>query len=101
MPDVYSDPNIPIKVKLNECFTISLESTPATGYSWKAKYDASSIELQKEPQFTLKSNMIGGGGEETFDFYPKKKGETVLKMMYQRPWEKVPAETKEFRIQVI
>jgi predicted secreted protein len=91
---------MPIKVKHNKCFTISLESTPSTGYSWAAEYDASAIELPHEPEFKLKSTAFGGGGVESFNFCAKKKGETILRMKYQRPWEKVPVETREFRIQI-
>jgi inhibitor of cysteine peptidase len=100
MPGIYDDPHIPIMVKLRESFTISLKSNPSTGYSWTAEYDSSAIELPHEKKFMRQSNFIGAGGAELFTFCTKKKGKTTVKMKYQRPWEKMPVETKEFNIQI-
>jgi inhibitor of cysteine peptidase len=100
MSNVYDDPDIPIEVKLNQCFTISLESNPSTGYAWTAEYDFSMIEQHHEQKFKLKSKDIGGGGVELFDFIAKKKGEAILKMKYKRPWERKPVSIKEFTFSV-
>jgi len=100
MPKIYNDPNIPIKVKLNQCFTISLESNPSTGYAWTAEYDSSMLEQSHPQKFKLKSEAIGGDGVELFDFSAKKKGEVILKMKYQREWERKPVSMKEFEVHI-
>jgi predicted secreted protein len=95
---VYRNPDIPIEVILGQIFNISLKSTPSTGYIWKPEYDFAMIELIKPPQFVPLSSLIGGGGEEIFEFQTKQLGETQIKMKYQRDWEMTHREIKVFTV---
>ncbi len=90
----------PITVTLGQTFTISLKSTPSTGFTWKTEYDSTMIELVKPPKFISNSTAIGGGGEEKFEFKPKRIGEIQIKMKYQREWETTPREIKLYTVLV-
>ena len=94
----YNDPNISIKATVGEVFAISLESVPSTGYTWKAEYDSSIIELLKPQKFVSNSSAIGGGGVEIFEFQTKQVGDSKIKMKYQREWETTPREIKIFQV---
>lgn len=98
--NVYHDPNIPIEVSFNEVFMISLASVPSTGYTWKAEYDSTFVELLTSPKFVPNSLAMGSGGKELFEFVTKQSGNTQLKMKYQREWEMAPKEIKIFQVHI-
>jgi len=88
------------KAKVNQEFTLSLEGIPAAGYIWEAHFDDTFLQL-KEKHFELyPESGIGGGGTETFTFIPLKKGVTVIRMYYKRPWESEIAEERQYQITV-
>ncbi len=85
-----------IKVKLGDNFSLTLESNPTTGYSWKANFNSRQLKLvsQKfEPRQSDDQQLIAGrGGQEVFEFQALKAGNTKIEFHYLRPWEKdVPA----------
>ena len=98
MANTYNDPNIPIKVKTNQHFEISLESNPTTGYTWNAEFDTAMLEQLQPKKFLLRSTAIGGGSEELFKFNSKKIGETTILMNYGRMGENTPIKTQKFNV---
>ncbi|KYK38888.1 MAG: protease inhibitor I42 family protein [Theionarchaea archaeon] len=86
-----------INVKTKKEFTISLDASPTTGYTWEARFDETMLQL-KEKMFEPHSSAIGGGGIETFTFIPAREGETDIIMHYKRPWEEKVVEEKKFQI---
>ena len=96
----YTDPKVPIMVKLNQCFTISLESNPTTGYMWNPKYDSSVIEQVQPRKFDSQSSLIGGGGVESFEFCARRSGDTVIEMKYKRVWEETPIRIEKFTVNI-
>ena len=102
MADIYKDPKIPIKVKLNDSFIISLESNPSTGFEWFAKYDSKKINLTKPKKFVLDSDqLVGGSGYEFFEFEAIEVSETEIEMLYKRSWEKTPIKIEKFKIKIL
>ena len=67
-------------------FTIELEANPTTGYSWEPQLDKNGVELVKSSYTPSKTSRLGGGGKQTFNFLPRKKGEVMIRMRYRRPW---------------
>jgi len=99
MTDIYKDVKVPIKVKLNHSFIISLESNPSTGFEWFAKYDSKKINLKKPKEFVLDSGqLVGGSGCELFEFEAIGASETEIEMIYKRNWEKNPIKIEKFKI---
>jgi inhibitor of cysteine peptidase len=93
-----------MNVTLGQEFNISLEANPTTGYTWEANYDAHFLKLKetrfealspKEPESTPPP---GSPGKAVFTFIPIKTGQTTIKMIYQRPWEKSPAQAETFTV---
>lgn len=96
---VYTDPNVPIVVKVGESFTISLESNPTTGYAWDAEYDSSFIDESKS-SFIPISEAMGAGGKELFEFQSKRAGVTVITLKHNRPWESEARKTLIFKVDI-
>ena len=89
-----------LNVKINEEFSLSLESVPTTGYIWVAKFDDDLIELKDKSFEASQPGAIGGGGTETFTFVPIRTGETKITMMYKRPWEKETGEERTYSVKI-
>jgi predicted secreted protein len=96
---IYNNPNVAIVVKVGESFTISLDSSPTTGYTWHANYDSSFISEPKS-SFMPISQTIGAGGEELFEFQTKRVGLTAITMKQSRSWESEAAKTLIFKINI-
>ena len=81
-----------ITVKQQASLAVRLESNPTTGFRWElAQCDKSVLMPQGEPVYeAAKSDQLvmGGGGWETFQFKPQKTGQTHLKLIYHRTFEK-------------
>ena len=77
-----------IQAKLNQSFTIALDSLPTAGYKWTVEHDSGFLRLDNELYMTSKPEAIGGGSTEVFAFTPQRSGETEVIAIYKRPWEK-------------
>lgn len=92
-----------IRAKINEPFTIALNSNPTTGYKWYADYDYYLLSLEderfeKDP--SAASEALGAGGRSVFVFKPLKSGKTTVSLVYRRPWENIVADTRTFYIEI-
>lgn len=79
-----------MKVRQGEVFKVILKSNHSTGYSWQwdNKSNESIIDSVYMDYVLSDKAMIGGGGNEIWEFKAKKKGKQKLIMHYKRPWEK-------------
>jgi inhibitor of cysteine peptidase len=93
-----------MNVSLGKEFTISLEANPSTGYTWEANYDADLLKLTdtrfepSSPKGPPSAQPLGSSGKAVFRFIPIKVGQTTVKMVYQRPWEKSPVQEEVFTV---
>jgi predicted secreted protein len=92
-----------IRARLNEPFTITLDSNPTTGYKWYADYDYYLLSLEderfeKETSETLAA--LGAGGRSVFTFKPLKPGKTTVSLVYRRPWENIVADARTYHIEI-
>ena len=81
-------------VRTGDIIQVVLKGNPTTGYSWTAALadgDTAILEQLGDPSYVPDSNLIGAGGTFTFRFKALKAGQAVLKLVYTRPWESVPA----------
>jgi inhibitor of cysteine peptidase len=91
-----------IELTNGQTFNITLETNPSTGYSWEVVELNNSIiqkigESVSEPNITEK-NMVGAPVMQTFQFEAINTGQTTLKIVYHRIWEKDVAPEKTFSI---
>jgi inhibitor of cysteine peptidase len=94
-----------IAMKPDQRLAVRLESNPTTGYGWEvAEYDASVLSPEGEAvyeQEKLNEKLTGAGGWQTFKFKPVKTGETRLKLVYRRSWEKDVEPIQIYEVQVV
>jgi len=93
-----------VTIKQDQLLTVKLESNPTTGYGWEiAACDEAVLQAQGEAVYEQASqgqNLVGGGGWQTFQFKPVKAGETPLKLVYRRAWEKDVEPIKDYEVLV-
>ena len=97
-----SDNGRQIEVKEGQTLVITLEANPTTGYSWDAvDLDEAILRQTGEPQFESSSKVIGAGGTQITRFETLKAGQTTLRLIYHRPWEKDVEPLETFSIQIV
>lgn len=89
-----------IHVKLNENFTIDLDSNPSTGYAWNSNYDPNFLKLAYSYYMPTDENCLGAAGTDIFVFEAVHSGETNITFNYQRNWEPYPSEVIIYHISV-
>jgi len=90
---------VPVGGYLHAC----LPSNPTTGYGWQIKsIDSTVIKPVGKPVFEKpSSNAVGAPGFQVFQFQGVARGQSVVTMVYVRPWEKTkPAKTFRFTVGV-
>ena len=83
-------------VKVGEAFSVTLEANVTTGSSWEvAEIDEGFVHLVSN-QYVSDSNpgQLGQPGKAVLQFQAVSKGQTVIKLVYHRPWEKSEAPLK-------
>lgn len=91
-----------IELTNGRTFNVTLETNPSTGYSWEVVELNNSIiqkigEAVSEPNITEK-NRVGAPVMHTFQFEVINTGQTTLKLVYRRSWEKDVAPVNTFSI---
>ncbi|HEU0013982.1 MAG TPA: protease inhibitor I42 family protein, partial [Longimicrobium sp.] len=76
---------------------VELPSNPSTGYEWVIeRLDTAVIALRRAtftPNEAARAGNDGAGGTATWRFAARSPGSTRLLMRYQRPWERLPADS--------
>jgi len=100
---VFSDPSIPIEVKVGDRFTIELDSNATTGYSWvfDQPVDETILRLVSTDYITAKSGLTGAGGSQVWLFQAIQPGTAVISLNYERSWEaELPIQTAGFIVYI-
>ena len=91
-----------IKMKPDDTLKIVLDANPTTGYQWKIMpWDTEVIEQIDKPVYKPKSEAIGSGGKLTFYFKALSTGQTPLKFIYFRAFEKDVPPVKSFKVTIV
>jgi inhibitor of cysteine peptidase len=91
-----------IKLNTGQMLVIILEANPTTGFTWKvAELNANVLRQVGEIEFHPESNKLGSGGVQTLCIESVNVGQTSLKLVYHRPWEKDMEPLKTFSLQVV
>jgi len=86
----------------DQTLVISLESNPSTGYSWEvAEINEDVLHQVAETEFEQTSPLLGAPEKQILRFRPVAAGQSTLKLVYRRPWEKGVEPAREFSIQVV
>lgn len=92
-----------IKVKLGDKLRVALAGNPTTGYAWEiAENNPKLLALQGEVEYQAeKTNLVGSGGTFLFTFKAIAKGNTSLKLIYRRPFEKDVSPIRDFQLTIL
>jgi inhibitor of cysteine peptidase len=91
-----------VELKKGQALVITLEANPTTGYTWEVAEIGERILRQVgETEFKPESKAVGAPGVQILRFKALKSGQTTLKLVYHRPWEKGVEPLQVFSIQVI
>jgi len=94
-----------VEVAAGQTLILTLESNPTTGYRWEVVEAQDAVLRQTgEAVFTVASELDppppGTGGVEVFRFEAVEAGETLLELVYHRPWEEGVEPLETYSIQV-
>jgi len=91
-----------VNLKLADEFYIALPANPATGFTWAiAQIDSCRVKQVGEVSFKPDSEHLGAPGIQTFTFKCLQSADTVLEMIYRRPWETESAPIDTFSLTLI
>ena len=79
-----------VTIGVGEKLVIALESNPSTGYTWEiSELDTTSLEQVGDIEFvSANPGLLGAGGMQTLTLIARQPGQTTVKLVYHRPWEK-------------
>lgn len=86
-----------------EIFTITLRTSPTTGYQWQFVIppDEKMLSLINSEYIPYKTKRVGAEGKQIWTFKALKAGEVIISLKYVRPWEKDIAPQKEASFKII
>lgn len=95
-----------IEVDAGQTLVLTLESNPTTGFRWEVVEDKDAVlQPTGDAEFKVASELDppppGTGGVEIFRFEAVQAGETLLELVYHRPWEESVEPLEAFSMQVI
>ena len=91
-----------VTLEVGQQLDISLVANPTTGYQWEiAEGDSAVLKQVGEPVYTTDSTAPGSGGTMTFHFVAATPGQTTLKLIYHRTFEKDTPPLKTFEITAV
>ena len=78
-----------VELQKGQSLEVSLEANPTTGYTWEVEeLDEQILRAVGEPEFKPQSDLMGAPGIQTLRFQAVGVGQTTLKLIYHRRWEK-------------
>jgi inhibitor of cysteine peptidase len=92
-----------VQLKKGQTLVVTLEGNPTTGYSWEVEepLDEQVLRQVGEAEFKTESDLVGAGGVQILRFEAVNAGQTTLKLVYHRPWEKDVEPLETYSIQVV
>ena len=100
---IYTDPAMPIEVKVRHEFIIATSSNPSTGYMWREEFDENMLELKQsifEISEAVKRGEAQVGLEQHFHFKALKKGTTEVEINLLGPSLQWITEQKKFTVNI-
>jgi len=89
-------------LQVGDTLQVNLEGNPSTGYTWSVEsLDVSVLKLAGEPEFHPASGALGASGTVTYRFEAVGAGQTTLKMIYSRSFEKSVPPQRTFAASVL
>ena len=91
-----------VDIEEGQIVTIALESNPSTGYRWEvAELREDILRKVGETEFEVESIVPGTPGRETLRFKAVGTGQTTLRLVYHRAWQKGVDPLRTFSVQIV
>ena len=91
-----------LEMRVGEFLEVVLRGNPTTGYIWSmADPDNGIIQKVGESKFEPDRQSRGSGGDTILRFKAVDVGETLLKLIYHRPFEKEKPPINSFEIRIV
>jgi inhibitor of cysteine peptidase len=90
-----------IELHVGDTLELTLSSNPTTGFQWEVSdRDITILQPSGEPEFESSSDSVGSGGKTIMRFKVVGTGQTKLKLIYHRPFEKDVPPVQIFEVDV-
>ena len=90
-----------VELRVGDILEVTLPGNPTTGFQWEVgAIDTTTLRPMGEPKFEPSNNAVGSGGKVTLGFAALAIGQTELKLIYHRPFEKNVAPAQTFEVNV-
>jgi inhibitor of cysteine peptidase len=91
-----------IALNTGESFDVVLAGNPTTGYQWEVdSLDTSVVKQVGAATYEPSGTAMGSGGQFTFQLQAVARGETPLKLIYHRPFEKKTPPVQAYEVTLI
>ncbi len=91
-----------VELRVGDMLELTLPANPTTGYQWETSdLDSAIIRPVGDQTFEPSSNAVGSGGLVTLRFEAVGVGQTELKLILHRPFEKDVPPTQTFEATVV
>jgi inhibitor of cysteine peptidase len=94
-----------VEVAVGQTLVVTLDANPTTGYGWGwVPSEDGVLQQVGETEFqqgAVAQDLVGVGGQEILRFKAEKVGQTVLELVYRRPWEKDANPEGTFSVEVV
>lgn len=88
-----------ISIEKGEEFELQLKENPTTGYIWTVDtLDKNMLSISQIDYKAENTQLLGSGGVRTIRIKTLNPGQTKLKLVMVRPWEKGVAPAKTFEL---
>jgi inhibitor of cysteine peptidase len=78
-----------VALSVGESCQVVLAGNPTTGYQWEVvSLDTAVVKQVSAATYAPSGTAMGSGGQFTFQFKAVAPGQTPLKLIYHRPFEK-------------
>ena len=98
------DADRPLTLAAGDSFAVELKSNPTTGYRWQSEpaRPGDGLLQQDRDDFAAPQGgeLCGAPGRQRLTFSARKPGQTTLRLVYIRPWEKPPRPVAAFQVPV-
>lgn len=97
-----NDSGSTVELRTGDTLKVMLGGNPTTGYQWEiASVDSNVVKQRGDPEYRSDSAAVGASGKFTFTFEAAAPGQTVLRLVYRRPFEKNVPPARTFEITAV
>ena len=101
-PFTEKDNGATVELSLDDPLEIVLSGNPTTGYRWEvAQLDPSVVKAAGSPSYEPGGSAMGAGGSYSFRFVTVGAGQTTLRLICHRPFEKGVPPQKTFELNLV